>query len=155
MLWSIKRLEIITHLKWISQRHCYYAIAFLSIFKRFSYCKYSKMSLVVFVQYVKIWRYMSYQRSHGMCFRIIGPLWGEFTSHQWILSTKITRNVELFDKRLYSLMEIVVWTKSWVAGNLGRHDAHVTSQWFMSTLLPEAGILGRDKWLYPTVNCGM
>ena len=66
--------------------------------------------------------------SNGNCFRVIGPLYGEFTGHRWIPLTKAS------DAELWCFF-ICAWINDWVnsreAGDLSRHRTHynVTVMW--------------------------
>ena len=60
--------------------------------------------------------------SNGKCFRVTGPLCGEFTGHRWIPLTKAS------DAEFWYFSLIWAWTNSYVknrnAGDLRRHLAH-------------------------------
>ena len=60
--------------------------------------------------------------SNGSIFRVTGPLWGEFTGHQWIPRTKAN------DAELLMFSLTCAWINGRVnnreAGDLRRHRAH-------------------------------
>ena len=59
---------------------------------------------------------------HGTVFLITGRMWGESTGYRWIISRG-----PVCWALMFSLLLANHWTKSRVAGDLRRHDTHVTS----------------------------
>ena len=60
--------------------------------------------------------------SNGDIFRVIGPLYGEFTGHRWIPLTKAS------DAEVWCFLWSAPWINGWVnnreAGDVRRHRAH-------------------------------
>ena len=98
--------------------------------------------------------------SNGTIFRVSGPLCGEFTGPgEFPAQRPVARSFDVFfDLRLNKRLSKQPWgwwfeTSSWslwrqcndkkptVAGNLGRHDAHVTSLWCFQLWWPRQRLL--------------
>ena len=64
---------------------------------------------------------------NGNAFCITGPLWGEFTSQQWLPFTMGQWCRALIHVVPLMLVWYKCWTNSPVASNLRHHDTHVTN----------------------------
>ena len=84
-------------------------------FATISFCPYYENDIISYQV-----KYISHKSIAGNIFRVTGPLWGESKGHRWVLLTKAS-DAELW----WSLNK--GWTNCWVAGDMKRHDVHVTS----------------------------